>query len=402
MELATAITTVKTVAKAAKTTEKIVKKMKELYKIDQRKRVVFNSDFYSGRFRETVLIGGRERVVPDFRNDDFQIVDRRVTIFATGDRDPFCDASSFSPEKILTIDLLRASVTHDAIYQYQEDIATAWGWPVEDVRELADHAHGNELQHEARKQSSAPMRILGEVVAHVAHFCTRTFGGIYHRTHAGRNAVVAALVLCAAGCAEIPQVFDPSDDRPDITITTAGAISSPAGAGTVPDGGGDSFFPQGPSAGEESSAETPAAAEEKPAEPVPDADAVAFSSLGWDYGGFKGGKATPVDGCEIGSLKVSSSGMSYKWVEGGCEQLGASSRTAADCICALFVKGKDGQWRGGKFDWISTSRTTRSFENIKGEYHGWPTDAIESATGYAFVIVSKDGKRRSNVITCGR
>jgi hypothetical protein len=94
--------------------------------------------------------------------------------------------------------------------------------------------------------------------------------------------------------------------------------------------------------------------------------------------------------------------MSYKWVKGGCEQLGASSRTAADCICALFVKGKDGQWRGGKFDWISTSRMTRSFENIKTGYHGWPSDSISTATAYAFVITSKDGKRRSNVITCGR
>jgi hypothetical protein len=383
MELATAITTVKTVAKAAKTTEKIVKKMKELYDIDQRKRVVFNKDFFSGTFREKVMINGQERVVPDFRNDDFQIIDRRVTIFATGDRDPFCDASSFSPEKILTIDLLRASVTHDAIYQYQEDIAVAWGWPVEDVRELADHAHGNELQHEARKQTSAPMRLLGDVVAHVAHFCTRTFGGIYHRAHAGRNAVVAALVLCMAGCAEIPQVFDPSDEPMRYVVTNvahrASAIEHLAQASAT--------------------LESPVAQAEAEGGKAPSAgtDAVPFDQLQWLYGGFRGGNATLVAGCEIGSLKVSSSGMSYKWVKGGCEQLGASSRTAADCICALFVKGKDGQWRGGKFDWISTSRTTRSFENIKGEYHGWPSDAIETAAAYAFVITSKDGKRRSNV-----
>lgn len=150
--------------------------------------------------------------------------------------------------------------------------------------------------------------------------------------------------------------------------------------------------------------ESPAAQEEAEESKAPPAetDAISFESMQWCYGGFNGAKAAPVDGCEIADLKISSSGMTYQWKGGGCEQLGASSRSAADCIAALFVKGADGQWRGGKFDWISTSRTSRSFENIHGEYHGWPSDSIEKAAAYAFVIVSKDGKRRSNVIVKGR
>ncbi|MBR3086862.1 MAG: hypothetical protein IKH04_10725 [Kiritimatiellae bacterium] len=385
-----------TAIKVGKTAIKVAKKMKELYDIDQRKRVVFNKDFFSGTFREKVMINGQERVVPDFRNDDFQIIDRRVTIFATGDRDPFCDASSFSPEKILTIDLMRASATHDAIYQYQEDIAKAWGWPVEDVRELADHAHGNELQHEARKQSSAPMRILGEVVAHVAHFCTRTFGGIYHRTHAGRNAVVAALVLCAAGCAEIPQVFDPSDERPDYEIHfTASGPSAAGAAGGGRDRAGASIG--GALAEQDSGRATEISAPAKTT-----ADAVEFSLLQWAWGGFDGAGARPVDGCRIGGLSVGSHGMGCAWEAGGCEMLGASSRSDAACLACLFVRGADGAWRGGKFDWISTSRTTRDFKNIGAGYGGWPKDAVGTAREFAFVIVSEDGRRRSNVITCGR
>ena len=90
--------------------------------------------------------------------------------------------------------------------------------------------------------------------------------------------------------------------------------------------------------------------------------------------------------------------MSYKWREGGCELLGAADRGDANCIAALFVRDADGEWRGGKFEWISTSRTSRSLGNIEGGYNGWPTDAIEKAQGYAFVIVSKDGRKRSNVI----
>lgn len=387
-----------TAIKVGKTAIKVAKKMKELYDIDQRKRVVFNKDFFSGTFREKVMINGQERVVPDFRNDDFQIIDRRVTIFATGDRDPFCDASSYSPEKILTIDLLRPAATHDAIYQYQEDIAKAWGWPVKDVRELADHAHGNELQYEARKQSSAPMRILGEVVAHVAHFCTRTFGGIYHRTHAGRNAVVAALVLCAAGCAEIPQVFDPSDERPvyEIYSTASGPSAAGAAAASRDKAGASVCGALAESGGARAQQEINAPSE-KPA-----TDAVDFASLQWEYGGFDGKKAAPVDGCRIGGLSIGSHGMGYAWESGGCEMLGAASRSDAACLACLFVRDSAGNWRGGKFDWISTSRTTRGFENIADGYNGWPKNAIETAQGFAFVIVSSNGKRRSNMITCGR
>lgn len=387
MELATAITTVKTVAKAAKTTEKIVKKMKELYKIDQGKRVIFTADFYSGRFREKVMINGQKRVVPDFRNDDFQIVDRRVTIFATGDRDPFCDASSFSPEKILTIDLMRASATHDAIYQYMEDIAKAWGWPVEDVRELADHAHGNDLQHEARKQTSAPMRILGDIVAHVAHFCTRTFGGIYHRTHAGRNAVVAALVLCMAGCAEIPQVFDPSDEPMQYVVTNvahhASAIEHLAQASAT--------------------LESPVAQAEAEGGKAPPAgtDALSFDLLQWCYGGFKGGNAALADGCRIKDLKVGNGKMSYAWTEGDCKPLGEKTYGDANCLACLFCRDSSGHWRGGKFEWVGTSRTSRSLGNCDG-YGGWKMSDVENAVEYAFVIVSENGKKRSNVIVCGR
>jgi hypothetical protein len=84
------------------------------------------------------------------------------------------------------------------------------------------------------------------------------------------------------------------------------------------------------------------------------------------------------------------------WVKGGCEKLGASSSTDAACLACLFCK-LDGRWRGGKFDWISTSRTTRGFENVRDGYGGWRKDAIEAAEAFAFVICSSDGKKRTNV-----
>lgn len=147
---------------------------------------------------------------------------------------------------------------------------------------------------------------------------------------------------------------------------------------------------------------TPSSPAEEPTAAACAADAVDFSSLDWCWGGVNGGKASLVEGCEIGSLKVTSGKMTYKWVSGGCERLGASSRTDADATLACLFCHLDGKWRGGKFDWISTSRTSRDFKNISEGYCGWDAGAVGKAEKYAFVIVSKDGRRRTNLITCGR
>lgn len=130
----------------------------------------------------------------------------------------------------------------------------------------------------------------------------------------------------------------------------------------------------------------------------PSLDGVPFEQLEWTYGGFKGNKAELATGCVISSLKVSSSGMTYKWSEGGCEKLGAADKGDHTQTLACFFVYDGRSWKGGKFDWISTSRTTRSFENIKDSYNGWPFDAVDTAKSCAFVIVSANGKRRSNVI----
>ena len=130
-------------------------------------------------------------------------------------------------------------------------------------------------------------------------------------------------------------------------------------------------------------------------------DEVNFSLLQWSYGGFKGGDAKLGSQPRISNLKVSGGGMSYSWASGGCENLGAASSTEASCLACLFCH-YDGKWIGGKFDWISTSRRTRDFENIESGYNGWSPAVFSRADAYAFVIVSRDGKTRSNVIRCGK
>jgi hypothetical protein len=139
-----------------------------------------------------------------------------------------------------------------------------------------------------------------------------------------------------------------------------------------------------------------------PAVPSDQTDAVPYSSLNWSMGGFKGSGALMHSGAVIGSLSVKSNGMSYKWVSGGCEQLGATSKgDAGHTLACLFYKDSVGKWQGGKFDWISTSRTTRDFKNIHDGYNGWSPSAFAAATEYAFVIVGTNG-RRTNVIKGAR
>jgi hypothetical protein len=118
----------------------------------------------------------------------------------------------------------------------------------------------------------------------------------------------------------------------------------------------------------------------------------------WRFGGFNGSRATEVPGCRIGSLRVTRSGLSYKWESGGCEALGASSREdySRTLACAFYWDGT--KWVGGKYDYVSTSRTSRTFENIDEGYGGWNASEFFGAKRHGFCIVSTDGKRRSNFI----
>jgi hypothetical protein len=123
-----------------------------------------------------------------------------------------------------------------------------------------------------------------------------------------------------------------------------------------------------------------------------------FVGLQWTYGGFRAGNPVQVFDAIITDLKVKSNGMSYRWTMGGCELLGAANvEDASQTIACLFCL-IGGKWLGGKFDWISTSRVTRDFKNIATGYHGWDACAIDKAEAYRFVILSKDGTRRTNVI----
>jgi len=197
-----------------------------------------------------------------------------------------------------------------------------------------------------------------------------------------------AFCIAFCGCATDDARLREIDEAVREALRDAWAKAEAAAAQdeVAPPSGGE--VPGGEAAATSGEAETSAAA--------PAADAVNFAALKWCWGAFDGSKAAEDAGARIGSLKVSASGLSYKWEKGGCERLGASSASDASCLACLFCF--DGSaWRGGKFDWISTSRTTRDMKNVEDGYNGWDAGAFRSAKAYAFVIVSKDGRKRTNV-----
>lgn len=132
-------------------------------------------------------------------------------------------------------------------------------------------------------------------------------------------------------------------------------------------------------------------------EPVAD-DEVDYAALQWTCGGFAGGSAERCNGVAIADLRISASGLSYRYAQGDLTAISpANSHENADCIAALFCRVA-GVWQGGKFDWISSDRLTRDWHNVRGGYKGWTGELLDSADAFAFVIVSGDGRRRTNII----
>ena len=124
----------------------------------------------------------------------------------------------------------------------------------------------------------------------------------------------------------------------------------------------------------------------------------------WSYGRVDGSKAVESEEARIGSFRMSKNGMSYRWEKGGCEALGAKDRSdySRTLACAFYFDETANAWVGGKFDFVSTSRTTRSWNNVNDGYRGWKPEKFWAAKRHAFCILSVDGKKRTNLAEEGR
>ena len=148
-----------------------------------------------------------------------------------------------------------------------------------------------------------------------------------------------------------------------------------------------------PSEPDKPAPETPAP--ETPADPAPSVDQVDFALLKWQYGGVNAGGAK-LDSPRISGLSCDGRAVSYRW-DVGMSGWGLSNGEAGAVCAAFFLR--DGQWIGGKFDWVSVSRTNRELKHCE-YYSNWGSSGIKLPWRgkVAFVVVSADGKRRSNVV----
>lgn len=122
------------------------------------------------------------------------------------------------------------------------------------------------------------------------------------------------------------------------------------------------------------------------------------AKLSFVYGGVKAHPSEDPN-VQIANLRINGrSGLSYSWANGtSLRAWGLADSEAGALACAFYLDGNT--WKGGKFDWVSTSRRTRDFINLNGGYEGWEPEKFHAAPERGFCIVSADGKKRSNFIT---
>jgi hypothetical protein len=125
-------------------------------------------------------------------------------------------------------------------------------------------------------------------------------------------------------------------------------------------------------------------------------DHASFNKFNWTFGGVNGSNAAQT-GVKISNLSFSDSGLSFKY-DADLSAWGMAHGDSNAYAC-LFVKKSDGSWVGGKFDWISSSRTTRSFAGHVPGYSGWTLADVPNPCEAAFVIVDGGRTRRSNVVS---
>lgn len=118
--------------------------------------------------------------------------------------------------------------------------------------------------------------------------------------------------------------------------------------------------------------------------------------MDWRFGGFDGSRAVEDENTQIADLHMTRGGLRYKWKRGSLRNWGLADTDAGALACVGFWEG--GTLVIGKIDWISTSRTTRDFRNLEEGYRGWKPALFWGAKKRAFCIVSKDGKRRTNIL----
>lgn len=100
---------------------------------------------------------------------------------------------------------------------------------------------------------------------------------------------------------------------------------------------------------------------------------------------------------QIKDLKISKSGLSYRWAKGNLRNWGIMNDHSAKAL-AVAGYGDGKTFRCSKFDWISTDRLTRDFVNIDEGYNGFKAAEFWKAKHRCFFIMTEHGTKRTNIL----
>lgn len=122
------------------------------------------------------------------------------------------------------------------------------------------------------------------------------------------------------------------------------------------------------------------------------------AKIEWTYGGLNASSAKEDPNVQIANFAMNFKSMTFTWTK-GMSAWGYEHSDPKGIACVFLWDDGKKCWVGGKFEYISTSRTSREWTNIKNKYGGWDYSKFMAAKKHAFCVVSGDFKKRTNLIT---
>jgi hypothetical protein len=129
-------------------------------------------------------------------------------------------------------------------------------------------------------------------------------------------------------------------------------------------------------------------------------DAVPFSELRWDFGGFSADAGATAE-FSITSVSFNGSTLNYS-VADAPANWGSEGGAPRATVFAIFFKRANGTWTGGKVDWIGFFGKPRPLADHLAHYENWDESVpIAKGTEYAVVLVRGDSKSRRSSVARG-
>lgn len=292
----------------------------------------------------------------------------------------FWDGTSLLPDKgNKTLDaLFRASLLHDVIYERVEQISKTTGIPVKCLLAFADDC----LKLVADYNEANPF------LTRIVHSITRFGGSIYHKL---KKLLIVPLVLTISSNLACYSIQTTIDEIPT-QINYSGPYT-------------EDFTDQADQADQEDQADSsPVVLEANESIIVNQVNSNSTESILDNPAIISGYKSKGNPDCskcvedkdiQITDLKITSSGLTFKWVSKG-NRWGLTESDVGLIACIGYGESID-KMTFAKFDWCRFSNTSRDFKNLDSGYNGLSKDILKSRCIGLF-LMDKSGKKRTNIL----